>query len=139
MRSRIVWLVGGLLAAFALAESAWALPKFRQAFEKRYVDAQKNAAFAEAVKKEGCNVCHVKGEQKSQRNAYGKVLADLIPGDAQQRLKDAGEAGKAAEEEKLLKELEEAFTKAEKVKVSGNGGETFGDRLKAGKLPVEPQ
>ncbi|GIW92144.1 MAG: hypothetical protein KatS3mg110_0185 [Pirellulaceae bacterium] len=138
MKSWLIWTACGTLLVLAVSGSVQALPKFRQAFEKRYVDAAKNADFAEAVKKEGCNVCHVKGEQKSVRNAYGKVLADLIPGDAQERLKAAGD-NKAAEEEKLLKELEEAFTKAEKRPVNGKDGETFGDRIKAGKLPAGDQ
>ncbi len=137
MKNWLLWTACGAIGALLVSPAVLALPKFRQAFEKRYVDATKNAAFAELVKKEGCNVCHVKGEQKNVRNAYGKVLAGLIPGDAQERLKQAGDS-KAQEEQKLLKELEEAFTKAEKTPVNGTNGETFGDRLKAGKLPAEP-
>jgi hypothetical protein len=136
MKNWRVLLVGGWVAAFAFAQAAFALPAFRKAFEERYVKNNANAAFAEQVKKEGCNVCHVKGEKKDVRNAYGKVLADLIPGDAQERLKAAGESGKAAEEAKLLEELQKAFTKAETTPVNGKDGETFGDRIKAGKLPA---
>jgi hypothetical protein len=139
MRSLVVVLLGGALLMFGSIRSADALPAFKKAFEAKYVDNNKDEAFKEVVKKQSCNVCHVKGESKKERNAFGDALAQLIEGDAQARLKEAGD-NKSAEEEKILKELEEAFKKVEATKIDpeNTNSETYGDRLKANKLPVEP-
>ncbi|MFO0912450.1 MAG: hypothetical protein U0795_05815 [Pirellulales bacterium] len=133
-----------LFAGFAIAavafgvltSTAQALPPFKNAFEQKYVKDSTNADWQALVKKEGCNICHVKGEkEKNKQNAYGKELNKLIEGDAQARLKEAKANGTDKEEtEKLLKELDAAFKKVEEMK--SPTGETFGELLKAGKLPV---
>jgi hypothetical protein len=133
---QLIGLFGLVVVFFGAVQSAHALPKFKIAFEKRYTEENGNEEFKAAVKKEACNVCHVKGEKKDERNAYGEALSKLIPGEAQQRLKDASD--KATEEEKILKELEEAFVKVETQKVDEKKADspTFGDLLKAGTLPA---
>jgi hypothetical protein len=139
MRTLVLVLLGGALFLLGRIPSADALPAFKKSFEKKYVEPANDEAFTEVAKKQGCNVCHVKGESKKERNAYGNVLAEGIDGDAQARLKEAGD-NKDAVEEQILKELEEVFKKAEKTKVSDKeDAETYGDRLKAKKLPVEPE
>ncbi|MEQ8785799.1 MAG: hypothetical protein RIC55_05850 [Pirellulaceae bacterium] len=122
-------------AVFCLAVGpANALPQFKKDFTDKYVEGSGNAAWEETVKTAGCNVCHVKGEGKDVRNAYGEVLAKLIEGDAKDRLAKAKEAGSDdAEKEKLTKEMMEAFKKAETMK--SPSGATFGELLKAHKLP----
>jgi hypothetical protein len=113
---------------------ASALPLFKKDFTDKYVEGSGDAAWEETVKKASCYVCHVKGEDKEVRNAYGEALAKLIEGDAKERLAAAKEAGTTdAENEKLAKELMEAFTKVEKMK--SPSGPTYGELLKAHKLP----
>ncbi len=126
----------GLAVLFGAVPNVFAMPKFKNAFEKKYVEQHPSAEFKALAKKEACNVCHVKGEKKDVRNAYGEALAKLIEGDAQQRIKDAG-ANKQAEEEKILQELEEAFKKTEEQKVNEEDASspTFGELIKQGKLP----
>jgi len=107
-------------------QPAHALPAFKQAFEDRYTKDSTNEDFKDAVKKTGCNICHVKGEKdKEVRNAYGDLLAKLIEGEAKDRIK--------TEKEKVLKEFEEAMTKAEKEK--GPDDVPYGELFKSGKLP----
>lgn len=136
LKLRLIGLFGLLTLVFGVVQSAQALPKFKNAFEKRYVEESGNEEFKKVAKKESCNVCHVKGEKKDVRNTFGTALSKLIGGDAQQRLKDATD--KAAEEEKILKQLEDAFAKVEiqKVDEKDPSSPTFGDLLKAGKLPA---
>jgi hypothetical protein len=125
-----------VLAAWG-AQDADALPPFKKAFQTTYVDSGSEALKA-AFKKGSCYTCHVKGEKKEVQNAYGKALNELIPGNAKERLKAAKENGtKDAEEAELLKELAAAFKTAEGLSAT-EGGPTYGERLKAGKLPVEP-
>ena len=115
-----------------------ALPDFKKAFQKKYVDKD-NEAYTQVFRKSACNTCHVKGEKKSVHNDYGKHLSKLIQGNAKQRLKDAKSSGNADEvKAEVLRELDAAFEKVAKMKTSKESDETFGDRIKAGKLPVEP-
>ena len=120
-----------------VATDAQALSPFKKAFDEKYVKPSGNADFQAAFKKAACNTCHVKGQEKEHVNAYGKSLADLIEGDAHDRLetakKEGEEQGKAAEA-KLLEELAAAFTKAEAAK--SPAGKTYGEMFKAGELPT---
>ena len=87
-----------------------AISPFKKAFEDKYVKDSGSDDFQAAFRSSGCNVCHVKDEKKDVVNAYGLVLADLIEGNANDRVKEAragGSDARKAEEEKLLKEFEE--------------------------------
>jgi cytochrome c2 len=70
----VLWL--GRLAPEASADRA-----FRDQFVAMYVkpdsDDPKNKAFAAAVEKAKCSICHV-GKVKKNRNRYGKALAELL-------------------------------------------------------------
>lgn len=113
-----------------------AITEFKKAFKEKYADPSPSEEFKAAVRKAGCFVCHEKGEEKDVRNAFGAELAKLIEGDVEQRLKTATDQGTRKEEiAKLLTELEAAFPKVEEVKTES--GETYGERIKAGKLPLE--
>jgi hypothetical protein len=118
-----------------------AMPPFRKAFEDKYVKESSNADFQAAFKKSLCNTCHVQGKPKTENNVYGKELAKLIEGSANERIKAAREKGDAAleaENKKLLEELEAAFAKVEKMKVDpeASASATFGERIKQGMLPA---
>ena len=101
----------GLLIAISL-QSADARPQYNKAFQKKYPKVT-------AAKKLKCNVCHM-GKKKKPRNPYGKVLEKLVK-----------------KNEKDAKKIDEALTKAGATKIKKDGKETYGDRLKAGKLPYE--
>ena len=132
MKRVVVLTVCGAIALFSCVSSVDALPQFKKEFGDKYVEGSGSASFEEAVKKQGCNVCHVKGQKKDVRNAYGEELAKLIPGDASARIKEA--ADKDAEKATVNKELAEAFKKVEAMK--SPSGETYGELLKGHSLPV---
>ena len=85
------------------------------------------------------DVEHIKKKPKkvANLNEYGKQLAKLVEGDANQRIKDArkkdGTEGANAEKAKLVQEVQKAFDEVAKMK--SEAGDTFGDRIKNGLLP----
>ncbi|MEK6236337.1 MAG: hypothetical protein N2C14_16645 [Planctomycetales bacterium] len=81
---------------------------------KDYPDLEK-ASLATDVKK--CKVCH--GAKKKMRNAYGEAVGKAL---GAKKVKDTAK-------------ISEALKKAAEAK-SGVEGKTFGDLLKAGKLPA---
>ena len=102
--------LGLLVAAIVLAPAtptAEARPAYKNAFAKKYTK----------FKKVECNLCHV-GEDKKERNEYGKALATAL--DAV-NVKDA-------------KKIEKALVKVEKEKDAD--GKPYGDKLKKGKNPT---
>ena len=125
-------------AVCLLTPQAKAIAPFKKAFQEKYVDPSDSEEFKGAFKKASCNTCHVKGEKKDKRNAYGDELAKLIEGDANQRIKDARKEGgsDAAKQEtvKVVKELNKAFEEVAKKKAKS--GESYGDIIKSGKLPT---
>ncbi len=122
MHRKLSWLlvVGFALALIlSLAQSpAEAIPPFQKEFVKMY--APPGSPLAAKVKKVKCNICH-KGKKKKDRNAYGEALAKLLD-----RKKDKKNVEKIR---KALKTVESQSAKP--------GGPTFGELLKAGKLPAE--
>ena len=132
-------LLGGIVTLSYWATQAQALPQFKKAFEEKYVTNSTNAAFQATVRKEGCSVCHVKGDNdKSHRNDYGKALAKFTGGTVKKDLaaakKAGGDAAYNAKLAEVLKTLDDAFTKVEAEK--SPSGMTYGDLIKAGKLPA---
>jgi mono/diheme cytochrome c family protein len=107
-----------VLALFAATE-AEARPQYQKAFLGKY----KNVTVA--AKKAKCNICHRKkkvGEKGKPRNDYGSAMQKSLP----------------AKNCKVVVKILEAMVKTEVVKVAKDKKETFGDRLKAGKLPATP-
>jgi hypothetical protein len=127
----VLMLLGGIGAWAVLASSASALPPFKKAWEDKYGSNYTDLAGSEKAVGGGCNVCHVKGADKKQRNDYGKILAKYTGGKAAATLK--ADKSKLPE---ILKTLGEGFEKAEGEKSAA--GQTYGDLIKAGKLPVTP-
>ena len=125
MRHLVAIVLGVVALSSLLASPSLALAPFKKAFAERY---EKDASdeFKAVIKKAGCNICHVKGEKKTVRNAYGKALDELIEGSGKDRLKEDKDA--------VMKEFAEAMEKLECEKI-GEGEETWGDLFKAGKLP----
>ena len=137
LKKFLIVFLGAAVASVALCNNVFALPEFKKAFDVKYVKKSKNVQFKADFKKAACNTCHVKGKKKDHNNAYGKELAKLIEGAAAARKKEATkespENGKAMKAT-ILKELEAAFLKVEKLKTKE--GKIYGELLKEGKLPV---
>ena len=132
-------IIGALSALWTLGanvERAGAVAFFKKGFEARYVkeepstDAEKS--IAAAVKQTKCYVCHVKGQKKKIRNIYGEALSKLLD-------KDNFKASRRkAEPDKAMAEVQAALEKVEAMKVDPKAADspTYGDLIKAGKLPA---
>ncbi len=109
----------------AAAPSAYAVKPFSDEFVGKYVkkDSKEKADqdFAKLVEETKCNVCHA-GKSKKDRNPYGVELAKLLDKSAD-----------TDNREKILSVLD----KVEKLpsKPEDKKSPTFGDLIKAGKLP----
>ena len=114
-----------VVAAAFLADvrSARAVPQFRKEFVTKYVKpdstAAKDKAFAEAVAKARCNVCHA-GPDKEKRNPYGQALSKFV----------------TTSDQEDRKKVLHAFDKAATMKPAPKSP-TFGERISAGKLPCD--
>lgn len=138
LKKFVIMFLTGAVAVTALNSDAVALPEFKKAFDLKYVKKSKHESLKADFKKASCGTCHV-GKKKTEKdqNEYGKELAKLIQGNAKKRKSEATKESKekGAEVKKvILKELEAAFTKLEKMK--RKDGKVYGELLKAGKLPV---
>jgi len=134
----IMSVIVAFLASSLFVAPAKALPDFKKAFEAKYVTNSNSEDFKEAFKAAGCNVCHVKGNNnKKARNPYGMALAKITGGHVAADLKTAKDGGgddaRAAKLKEILKTLDGAFEKVEAQKSAS--GQTYGEMLKAGKLP----
>ena len=118
MKKLGLMMVCAVCALAFVVQSASAIPPFGKAFNAKYVEGNDNAAFVEAVKEAKCNVCH-KGTKKTDRNAYGMALSELLDKKA-----DAKDEAK----------INEALDKVAAMK-SAEDGPTFGELIKEGKLP----
>jgi hypothetical protein len=101
-------------------QSASALPPFNKEWVAKYNPGDKNAAFAEAK----CNVCHA-GESKKMKNEYGKAVGKYLTKAKYNEIKEDEAAAK--------KYIAEGLQKAEGEK--GGAGKSYGEMIKAGKLP----
>ncbi len=126
-------LVTLVVLAFS-ARSAWALPPINIEWHGKYSalkDAVVKTYGEESTAK--CNVCHIAGKGKKERNAYGMAVSKFITKAQIAKIKeDAGdntEAGNEATKKYIL----EGLAKAEGEKAAD--GKTYGDAIKAGKLP----
>lgn len=110
-----------------LSRPAHAIKQFSDEFMKLYdVDksSEDKSELAEKVLKAKCYTCH-QGKKKKNRNRYGAELAKLL--DKKKDKKDAEKIVAA------LKKVEEMNIDAKDDK-----SPTFGDLIKAGKLPGGP-
>ncbi len=125
-----------VVAAGFAPGAALAISPFKKAFDEKYVKASEDETFQATFRKAGCYTCHIKGKKKDVLNHYGWQLSQLIDGVAKDRIDAARKGGrdaKKAEETKLVKELEQAFKKAESIKTPD--GKTYGELFKAHGLP----
>ena len=105
--------------------SALAIKAFSDQFRAKYVKEKpandKEKAFAEAVAKAKCNVCH-EGKKKKNRNAYGQELSRLLD--------------KKIDKDNLEK-IQKALDEVAELKCdpTDETSPTFGQRIAEGKLP----
>lgn len=118
MKKLGVMLLCAVGAIVCNSQSAFAIKPFADAFVKKYVDGNENKEFVTAVTEAKCNLCHV-GTKKTDRNAYGMALSELLDKKAD-----------AKNEEKI----NESFDTVAGMKAP-DGDDTFGDLIKKGKLP----
>ena len=124
MRSICLFFIAVGILAGPLTRPAAAVMAFYKAFVAEYVDSQSepDAAFDRLVTKDAkCLVCH-QGRNREHRNAYGAQLDKLLD-----------KKTDARNNEKIVAALHEV------AKLPADprdpAGETFGQRIAAGKLP----
>jgi len=133
--NRVYALVVVTVVALAFgAKSATALPPINVQWHEKYSalkDAVVKTYGEESTAK--CNVCHIAGKGKKERNAYGMAVGKFITKAQITKIKeDAGDNADAAAET-TKKYILEGLTKVEGEKAAD--GKTYGDAIKAGKLP----
>jgi cytochrome c553 len=112
----------GLFASPALATN-----EFAKEWKTLYLTDSAAAEFSSAAKKAGCNVCHVKGGKKTERNEYGKAINELLK-------KEDYTKEKLKADPELAKKIIEGLKTAGESKSSD--GKTFAAKLEAGVLPA---
>ena len=126
--------VSSLIVVAMAAKSASALPPVNVQWHEKY-SALKDAVVAKYGEKTGdlCNVCHIPGKGKKEKNGYGLAVGKFITKagimEIKQKAGDDSEAAALATKNYIL----EGLAKAEAEK--GASGQTFGEMIKAGKLP----
>jgi len=130
MKKSLLVLSSLLVAAAMLwiaAQPAGAINNFRKEFEARYVKPDStepnDVALREAFEAAKCYVCHVKGESRKVRNAYGTALSELLD---------------KKEDKDNLEKIREALDTVAASKSDPNNPDspTFGELISSGKLPV---
>ena len=133
---RVSILVVALVIAMAIAaaNSASALPPINVQWHEKYSnlkDVVVKTYGEESTAK--CNVCHIPGKGKKERNAYGMAVSKYITKGQITKIKeDAGDDADAAAEA-TKKYILEGLSKAEAEK--GADGKTYGEAIKSGRLP----
>lgn len=125
-----IWLASCVAVFFiaSCAPPAEAIAPFGLRWRQKYLTDHNNQEFVKTAKAANCNVCHLASDKaKKETNDYGKAVGKFLT---------------KAEFEKLNTRLEESkkyilegLEKAEAEKASD--GTTFGERIRAGKLPAE--
>ena len=126
MKKFVVTLLVGAFTLTVCLGSAQARPPYAPIVGEYYKDSEAIVAKTKAADK--CTICH-DAKDKKIRNEYGKALSKHMPTAEFMKLKDP--TMKAALEKKLGEALK--ATEADKH----SSGKTFGEVIKAGKLPGE--
>jgi hypothetical protein len=114
--------------ACLLATPALATNEFAKEWKDHYAGEDADQVFVKASRKAGCNVCHVKGEKKTERNEYGAAVKEFL------KKEDFEKDWVKANPEKA-KELIVAGLKMAGEKMSSDG-KTFASKIEAGELPA---
>lgn len=117
------------LTVALLSTPAYAITEFNKQWKGKYLGDDTPGDFLTAGRKAGCNVCHVKGEDKKEvRNEYGAAVMKFLKAEdfPKDRIKE--------EPEKVKEEILAGFMKAGEMK--SKDGKSFADKIKAGELPA---
>ncbi len=106
------------MAFVAIGGAAFAIPPFQKEFEALYV--KPGSALEAKVKEVKCNLCHV-GTKKTDRNAYGKALDELLD---------------KKDDAKNPEKIKSALETVGKQKSAGADSPTFGELIEKGNLPA---
>jgi hypothetical protein len=118
----IASIASGTAVPVALGQKA-----YNDQWTANYVADSKHEEFKKLAGDAKCNICHIQGAPKKERNPYGKEAAAIF--------KEAGinKDSPKKDEAGFKKSIAEAFKKLEEVKAKD--GKTFGEKIKAGELP----
>ncbi len=122
---RLVLLAG---CVCLLAPHALATNEFNKEWRDHYLTDEAPAAFTSAARKAGCNVCHIKGEKKTEHNEYGLAAKAFL--DKEKLTKEFVKANPEEAKKLIVDGLKKAGEKTSK------DGKKFADKLKAGELPA---
>jgi hypothetical protein len=129
MKKLLSLMAVAIALGFVSSDRAEAIPLFSMKFQEKYAGDGANPEFAKLVKETAkCNVCHVMGEKKEVRNAYGESLHKA---GLEKAFKDKIKEDEAG----TTKIIMETFQKVEAEKSAA--GATYGELIKSGKLPGE--
>ena len=126
-----------MIVATVTASQAMAIGELKKEWTDKYA-GDDSGEFKSAARKAGCYVCHVKGVKDKKtaesRNEYGSAMSaflkskDMTIDALKAKYKDA------ATKEEATKMMITMFEKVNEEKAKD--GETFGAKIKAGKLPA---
>ena len=126
MKKLVLTVLCGAVAVTFSIRPASARPAYNTEFKAKYIKEDGTEAekkLAKAYKEAGCATCHGKedkGKDKKIRNVYGKAKGELLGKDQKDK-------------EKIKKALEDAEAK----KAKDDDKQTFGEKIKEGKLPAD--
>jgi hypothetical protein len=121
-------LVLAFSCACLMAAPASATNEFAKEWKDHYATDSAPKEFVDASRKAGCNVCHVKGEKKTERNEYGKAILEFLKKEdfTKEWVKENPEKAK----ELIVAGLKKAGEK------SSSTGKAFAEKIAAGELPA---
>ena len=128
------------LVAVSLVSSAWALPPLPKYVQENYDAQPAFKKFADAYRetKTKCALCHIPNADKKAKghglNDFGKQMHDNLNDGEFKKLDKAGKDN-PADHAKALKLVADALQKSEAGKTEG--GQSYGDILRKGELPVK--
>ncbi len=111
-----------------LAAPALATNEFSKEWKDHYATDKADEAFVAASRKAGCNVCHVKGEKKTERNEYGAAVKEFL--DKEDFTKEWVKENPEKAKELIVAGLKKAGEK------SSSDGKKFAEKIAAGQLPA---
>jgi hypothetical protein len=123
---RLALVIGCLLL---FASPALAISEFSKQWKNEFLGEGADEDYVKTARKAGCNICHVKGEDKKKvRNEYGEALHKYL--DSEDFPKDWVKENPEEAKKKIL----EGFKKAADHK--SKDGKKFGDKIKSNELPA---
>jgi hypothetical protein len=115
--------------AVLMASPAMGISEFNKQWRDAYLGEDVDEDFVKTARKTGCNVCHVKGEDKKEvRNEYGMAIMKYLK--AEDFPKDYIKENPEEAKKKIL----EGFKKAGEHK--SKDGKKFADKIKNNQLPA---